>query len=67
MVEERYGGEGSENKIVNDLLKEFEKDIRERIECEANETKKYLLFVAWLNTRLESLGLGRIVVTGSSP
>ena len=30
----------------------------------ADETKRYALLMAWLNSRLEALRIGRIIITG---
>jgi len=39
-------------------------DVFVRIRREGNETKRYLYFLAWLNSKLEEKGFGRIIVTG---
>ncbi|KSW10793.1 hypothetical protein CF15_07955 [Pyrodictium occultum] len=35
-----------------------------RLRLQRDETRRFLLLLAWLNTRLEEEGLGRIIVTG---
>ena len=62
--------QGSETKevgrslIVNEMLKVFEEDVLPKLMAISEDTKRYLYFVAWLNTFIERRGLGRIIVTG---
>lgn len=50
--------------IVKRLYEEFVGNILGRLGSIADETKRYLVFLSWLNSRLEEEGLGRIIVTG---
>lgn len=50
--------------IAESLYREFEENIVPRIKGVAEEAKRYLYFIAWLNTRLEKGGLGRVIITG---
>jgi len=58
------GEEGFKAKVVSEALGEFEARILPLLESTSDETKRFLLFIAWLNGFLESRGLGRIVITG---
>jgi len=58
------GGEGSETEVVEELLEEFNTSVLRELESEADEARRYLKLFAWLNTRLEEKGIGRIVITG---
>jgi hypothetical protein len=59
------GGEGVEvEEVVSRLLREFEERVLPRLLAIPEETKRYLVFVGWLNKSLEERGLGRIIVTG---
>jgi hypothetical protein len=51
-------------RIAGELYKEFESGVLGRLLEIPEETKRYLYFMAWLNTRLEEKRLGRIIVTG---
>ena len=56
--------EVSREPIVDELLKLFEESILPKLSTITEDTKRYLYFVAWLNTFVEGRGLGRIVITG---
>ena len=60
------GGEESieVKEVVFDMLSVFEKSILPRLLSISEETKRYLVFTAWLNTLLEEKRLGRIIITG---
>jgi len=67
LVKRRSQRESSEDKVrsITELLhEELITLILPRLRTEIDETKRYLLFIAWLNKRLEELSLGRIIVTG---
>jgi hypothetical protein len=66
-VEREQGSEAKEvgrSLIVNEMLKVFEEDVLPKLMAISEDTKRYLYFVAWLNTFIERRGLGRIIVTG---
>jgi hypothetical protein len=50
--------------LAESLYVEFEKEILPRLKEITEETKRYLYLIAWLNTKLEGEGLGRIIITG---
>jgi len=50
--------------ILKDLIEEFEKEVVLKLMDIHSETERYLYFMAWLNTRLEEHGLGRIIIVG---
>jgi hypothetical protein len=50
--------------LAESLYVEFEKEILPRLKEITEETKRYLYLIAWLNTKLEGGGLGRIIITG---
>ena len=50
--------------LAEGLYVEFEKEILPRLKEITEETKRYLYLIAWLNTKLEGGGLGRIIITG---
>ena len=54
---------GSEDEVLRRLLQEFP-SIASKASGMGDDTKAYAYLVAWLNTRLESAGLGRVIVTG---
>lgn len=59
------GGEDTEAKrLAVKLYKELVEEILPRLREERDETRRYLHLLAWLNTRLESIGAGRIIITG---
>jgi len=58
------GEEGSEIEVVEELLEEFNASVLRELESEADEARRYLKLFAWLNTRLEERGIGRIIITG---
>jgi len=58
------GGEGSKAKVVEELLREFHLSILGELKSEVDEARRYLRFLAWLNTYLEGRGIGRVVITG---
>ena len=59
------GGEGPEAEAVAlRLYRELVETLLPRLRGVRDETRRFLLLLAWLNTRLEELGLGRVVVTG---
>ncbi len=55
--------ESSKDEILSTLLKEFP-SIASKASRMGDDTKAFAYLVAWLNTRLESAGLGRVIVTG---
>jgi hypothetical protein len=60
-----WGEESIEaDKVVSEMLRVFEDKILPRLISISEETKRYLLFTAWLNSFLEEQGLGRVIVTG---
>jgi hypothetical protein len=60
-----WGEESVEaDKVVSEMLRVFEDKILPRLISISEETKRYLLFTAWLNSFLEEQGLGRVIVTG---
>jgi len=64
------GGEGESSKAEkggldpSTLYVEFESRILPRLRRASDETERFLILLAWLNTLLEERGLGRIIVTG---
>ncbi|WP_438839348.1 hypothetical protein [Ignisphaera cupida] len=56
--------EGGVLSIVNELYKAFINDVLPKLEKIADEGKRYLYFLAWLNSELEKRCLGKIIVTG---
>ena len=60
------GGEESieVKEVVFEMLSVFEKNILPRLLSISEETKRYLVFTAWLNTLLEEKRLGRVIITG---
>ena len=60
-----WGEESVEaDKVVSEMLRVFEDKILPRLISISEETKRYLLFTAWLNSFLEEQGLGRVIITG---
>jgi len=57
------GGEGFKIEVVDELLRDFNDRVLPLIESERDEARRYLKLLAWLNTRLEKNGFGRIIVT----
>lgn len=55
--------EGSEGEVLRTLLREFP-SVASKAAGMGDDTKGFAYLVAWLNTRLESAGLGRVIVTG---
>ncbi len=53
----------SEDEVLRGLLHEFP-SIASKATRMGDDTKAFAYLVAWLNTRLESSGLGRVIVTG---
>jgi len=47
---------------VNELVNEFSSKVLEELRRIPSETNRFLYFLAWLSTRLEEWGLGRIVI-----
>jgi len=59
------GEEGPEAEaLAEEALREFLESVLPRLRQVAEETRRFLYFIAWLNTFAESRGLGRVVVTG---
>jgi hypothetical protein len=54
----------SRESIVSELMKEFEGSVLPKLNTIVEDTKRYLYFIAWLNTFIEGRGLGRVVITG---
>lgn len=54
---------GTEDEVLSRLIREFP-SIASKASGMGNDTKAFAYLVAWLNTRLESMGLGRVIVTG---
>ncbi len=50
--------------LIETLYEEFNDRILGQLRKERDETRRYLLFLAWLNTRLEESGSGRLIITG---
>jgi len=50
--------------LAESLYVEFEEEILPRLKEITEETKRYLYLIAWLNTKLEGRGIGRIIITG---
>lgn len=60
-----WGEESVEaDKVVSEMLRVFKDKILPRLISISEETKRYLLFTAWLNSFLEEQGLGRVIITG---
>lgn len=53
----------SEDEVLSELLREFP-SIASKASDMSDDTKAFAYLIAWLNTRLESAGLGRVIVTG---
>jgi len=51
-------------KVVSEMLSVFESTVLPRLLSISEDTKRYLVFTAWLNTFLEERGLGRVIITG---
>jgi len=51
-------------KVVSEMLSVFENTVLPRLLSISEDTKRYLVFTAWLNTFLEKRGLGRVIITG---
>lgn len=60
------GGEESIKieEVVVEMLSVFEKNILPHLLSISEETKRYLVFIAWINTFLEQRGLGKVIITG---
>lgn len=57
------GGECSQSReVVRELVKSIERFTSEL--AGLNETEKFLRFACWLNSELESRGIGRVVIVG---
>lgn len=54
----------SRESIVSELMKEFEGSVLPKLNTIVEDTKRYLYFIAWLNTFIEGRGFGRVVITG---
>jgi len=54
----------SRESIVSELMREFEGSVLPKLNTIVEDTKRYLYFIAWLNTFIEGRGLGRVVITG---
>ncbi|MEL9997857.1 MAG: hypothetical protein QXH99_05130 [Sulfolobales archaeon] len=54
----------SRESVVSELMKEFEGSVLPKLNTIVEDTKRYLYFIAWLNTFIEGRGLGRVVITG---
>ncbi len=50
--------------LIEALYEEFNDRILGQLRNERDETRRYLLFLAWLNTRLEESSSGRLIITG---
>ena len=50
--------------VVDDIMKTFVNDVLAKLGRISDEAKRYLYFIAWLNSELEKRGLGRIIITG---
>lgn len=60
-------GESSRSDLkdfVEELFKEFNEILLPKLRGITDETKRYLYFVAWLNTKLVKKGIGRLIITG---
>jgi len=59
------GEEGPEVEVLaEEAFREFSESVLPRLQRVAEETRRFLYFVAWLNSFVEGRGLGRVVVTG---
>jgi hypothetical protein len=59
------GEEGPEVEVlVEEAFREFSERVLPKLQLVAEETRRFLYFIAWLNSFVESRGLGRVVVTG---
>jgi hypothetical protein len=66
-VGEEQGFEAKEvdrSSVVKEMLKVFDEAVLPKLVAIPEDTKRYLYFIAWLNTFIEMRGLGRIIVTG---
>jgi hypothetical protein len=54
----------SRESVVSELMREFEGSVLPKLNAIVEDTKRYLYFIAWLNTFIEGRGLGRVVITG---
>ncbi|RLE79237.1 MAG: hypothetical protein DRJ52_08840 [Thermoprotei archaeon] len=52
------------NLFVKELTEEFYSKVLPKLSALVDETTRFLYFLAWLNTRLEEEGLGRIIIVG---
>lgn len=50
--------------VVDEIMKTFINDVLAKLSKISDEAKRYLYFIAWLNSELEKRGLGRIIITG---
>ncbi len=50
--------------FVKRLYDEFKAFMLPKLQSILDETKRYLLFIAWLNEALEKSSLGRVIITG---
>ncbi|MEM0027290.1 MAG: hypothetical protein QXT53_05235 [Ignisphaera sp.] len=57
-------GDKDVEEIVEKLYGDFIERIFPRLQGIYDEGKRYLFFIAWLNSAFEQMGIGRIVVTG---
>jgi hypothetical protein len=49
--------------VVKEMLKVFEEAVLPKLVAIPEDTKRYLYFIAWLNTFIEMRELSRIIVT----
>ncbi len=49
---------------VDDLLSEFNSTVLNTVRSIVDETSRFLFLMAWLNTRIENWGFGRIIIGG---
>ena len=50
--------------VVDEIVEAFLSEVLGKLSGISDETKRYLYFIAWLNSELERRGLGRIIITG---
>ncbi len=54
--------ESSDQEILDELIRGFNEEIRDRLSKISDEAIRTIYFLAWLNTFLEKRGLGRIYI-----
>lgn len=54
----------SSESVVDEIMKVFLSGVLNKLSSISDESKRYLYFIAWLNSELEKRSLGRIIITG---